>query len=128
MARTTGSALTALLWISSVGGQKLNYVQKIKARLMENSSLAQQLLPLQKELSSFLQIFRAHGYRRDVGCKASFAFLKFHRSILASDVGRTLTGGGYTNDTGMTDESCIAYCEEKGYIYAGTECKDNRAP
>lgn len=37
------------------------------------------------------------------------------------DVGRTLTGGGYTNATGMTDEACIAYCEKAGYIYAGTE-------
>lgn len=42
--------------------------------------------------------------------------LTFH-----SDIGRTLTGGGYTNNTGMTDESCIAYCEKAGYIYAGTE-------
>jgi hypothetical protein len=36
-------------------------------------------------------------------------------------VGRTLTGGGYTSATAMTDESCIAYCEKAGYIYAGTE-------
>lgn len=113
---------------SMASGQKLNYVQKITARLIENSSLAQKLLSLQRGLSLLLQIFQAHGHRRDVGCKASLAFLKFHRSFLASDVGRTLTGGGYTNATGMTDESCIAYCEKSGYIYAGTECKDNRAP
>ncbi|KAF8860151.1 hypothetical protein BDZ45DRAFT_688777 [Acephala macrosclerotiorum] len=37
------------------------------------------------------------------------------------DVGRTLTGAGYDNNTGMTDESCISYCEKLGYIYAGTE-------
>lgn len=38
-----------------------------------------------------------------------------------TDVGRTLNNGGYANATAMTDESCIAYCEKGGYIYAGTE-------
>jgi len=39
------------------------------------------------------------------------------------DVGRTLSQGGYDDDGGMTDESCIAYCSEQGYIYAGTEVR-----
>jgi hypothetical protein len=34
---------------------------------------------------------------------------------------RTLGGLSYTNATGMTDESCIAFCDEKGYYFAGTE-------
>jgi hypothetical protein len=38
-----------------------------------------------------------------------------------SDIGRTLTEGGYDDVIGMTDESCIAYCNANGYIYAGTE-------
>jgi hypothetical protein len=39
-----------------------------------------------------------------------------------SDVpGRTLTGGGYASDTLMTDEACITYCQNNGFIYAGTE-------
>lgn len=36
-------------------------------------------------------------------------------------VGRTLTGSSYSNTTTMTDESCIAFCSEGGFIYAGTE-------
>ena len=36
------------------------------------------------------------------------------------DVGRTLTDGGYDDDIGMTDESCIAYCDAAGFNYAGT--------
>lgn len=35
--------------------------------------------------------------------------------------GRTLTGGGYASDTLMTDEACIAYCQNNGFTYAGTE-------
>lgn len=39
-----------------------------------------------------------------------------------SDVpGRTLTGGGYASDTLMTDEACITYCQNNGFIYAGTD-------
>lgn len=38
-----------------------------------------------------------------------------------TDVGRTLTGGGYTDNVAMTDESCINYCNSGGFIYAGTE-------
>ena len=34
---------------------------------------------------------------------------------------RTLNAASYTNNTGMTDESCISYCNTLGYIYAGTE-------
>lgn len=37
------------------------------------------------------------------------------------DVGRTLTGGGYTDDVAMTDLSCITYCSNQGFTYAGTE-------
>jgi len=36
------------------------------------------------------------------------------------DVGRTLTQGGYDDVIGMTDESCIAYCDSLGFNYAGT--------
>jgi hypothetical protein len=34
---------------------------------------------------------------------------------------RTLAGPSYANATGMTEETCIAYCNTQGYIYAGTE-------
>lgn len=34
---------------------------------------------------------------------------------------RTLSGPSYTNNTGMTDESCIKYCDGLGFYYAGTE-------
>ncbi|KAF8862211.1 glyoxal oxidase-like protein [Acephala macrosclerotiorum] len=34
---------------------------------------------------------------------------------------KTLTGSSYVNTTGMTDESCISYCDGLGYYYAGTE-------
>lgn len=34
---------------------------------------------------------------------------------------RTLSGPSYTNTTGMTDETCIAFCDSQSYIYAGTE-------
>lgn len=35
--------------------------------------------------------------------------------------GRTLSGPSYTNTTGMTVETCIAFCDTQNYIYAGTE-------
>ena len=35
--------------------------------------------------------------------------------------GRTLTDATYTNTTGMTDESCVAFCTTGGFIFAGTE-------
>jgi hypothetical protein len=34
---------------------------------------------------------------------------------------RTLSGPSYVNTTGMTDETCIAFCNTQYYIYAGTE-------
>jgi hypothetical protein len=36
------------------------------------------------------------------------------------DVGQTLTNDGYNDIIGMTDESCVAYCDSLGYFYAGT--------
>jgi hypothetical protein len=41
--------------------------------------------------------------------------------ILNSDVGRTLTAGGYNDDTLMTIETCISYCSNRGLQYAGLE-------
>ncbi|KAG4411385.1 hypothetical protein IFR04_015473 [Cadophora malorum] len=38
-----------------------------------------------------------------------------------TEIGRTLNGASYTNTTTMTDESCINYCSERGFIYAGTQ-------
>lgn len=34
---------------------------------------------------------------------------------------RTLTGASYTNNTAMTEESCIAFCDSNGAYYAGVE-------
>lgn len=34
---------------------------------------------------------------------------------------RTLGSASYTDNAAMTDESCITYCTNQGYIYAGTE-------
>lgn len=34
---------------------------------------------------------------------------------------RTIGSASYTDNAAMTDESCITYCTNKGYIYAGTE-------
>jgi WSC domain len=34
---------------------------------------------------------------------------------------RVLSGSSYVNTTGMTDESCIKYCDGLGYYYAGSE-------
>ncbi|KAL3421446.1 WSC domain-containing protein [Phlyctema vagabunda] len=34
---------------------------------------------------------------------------------------RTLAGASYTSAAAMTDESCISYCANLGYIFAGTE-------
>lgn len=42
--------------------------------------------------------------------------------------------GGYTDNAGMTVESCISYCASKGYQYAGVQwyqecyCDSGRAP
>ncbi|KAG4437963.1 hypothetical protein IFR05_006544 [Cadophora sp. M221] len=38
-----------------------------------------------------------------------------------TEVGRTLNGASYTNTTAMTDESCISFCSDRGFIYAGTQ-------
>ncbi|KAJ6479618.1 copper radical oxidase [Mycena sanguinolenta] len=35
--------------------------------------------------------------------------------------GRTLTGASYTNTTGMTVQSCIAFCDSKQFVLAGVE-------
>ncbi|KAL2271185.1 hypothetical protein VTJ83DRAFT_556 [Remersonia thermophila] len=35
--------------------------------------------------------------------------------------GRTINSASYADGTGMTIESCIAYCESNGFPYAGTE-------
>ncbi|WPH02215.1 Hypothetical protein R9X50_00507000 [Acrodontium crateriforme] len=34
---------------------------------------------------------------------------------------RALTSASYTNNTGMTEESCISFCSSKSLIYAGVE-------
>lgn len=46
-----------------------------------------------------------------------------HRRIFYSDstVVRTLDGASFTNTTGMTVESCIGFCSEQSFIYAGVE-------
>ncbi|KAH7319166.1 hypothetical protein BKA65DRAFT_609130 [Rhexocercosporidium sp. MPI-PUGE-AT-0058] len=85
MVSKMGSALGALLWISSISTTHAAIIGKRDLVLPST-------LP---------------GSWKSQGCYV--------------DVGRTLTGGGYTNNTAMTDESCIAYCEKAGYIYAGTE-------
>lgn len=41
---------------------------------------------------------------------------------ITSDGGtRTLEGASYTNNTGMTDEACIAFCQSQSMYWAGTE-------
>jgi hypothetical protein len=40
---------------------------------------------------------------------------------LFSDVGRTLSSASYTDNIAMTVESCISFCGNRGYQYAGTE-------
>ncbi|KAI0697984.1 copper radical oxidase [Cytidiella melzeri] len=35
--------------------------------------------------------------------------------------GRTLASASFTNTTGMTTESCISFCDQQGFVYAGTE-------
>ena len=34
---------------------------------------------------------------------------------------RTLGAASYSDNAAMTDESCIAFCSSKNYVYAGTE-------
>lgn len=34
---------------------------------------------------------------------------------------RALSGASYANSTGMSQESCIAFCAQSGYNYAGVE-------
>lgn len=33
----------------------------------------------------------------------------------------TLQGANYTDPNSMTEEGCVAYCDARGYIYAGLE-------
>ena len=35
--------------------------------------------------------------------------------------GRTLSSAAFTNATGMTIESCVGFCNDQSYVYAGTE-------
>jgi hypothetical protein len=35
--------------------------------------------------------------------------------------GRTLSGASYSDNTAMTVETCIAYCDTQSYIYSGVE-------
>lgn len=32
---------------------------------------------------------------------------------------RALQGASYANSTGMTEQSCISFCSDKGFVYAG---------
>lgn len=61
------------------------------------------------------------GSRKDAIRK--FKLLRKHKLCLPdlSDVGRTLSSGGYNDNANMTIENCINYCSTHGYIYAGTE-------
>lgn len=34
---------------------------------------------------------------------------------------RSLTGAAFTDTTAMTVESCVNFCDSKGFIYAGVE-------
>lgn len=75
--------------------------------------------------SLLLQLYLARGHTKDAMCKscsseASTSIVSLKLTSLGSDVGRTLTGASYSNST-MTDEQCVAYCDSKGFIYAGTE-------
>ena len=54
--------------------------------------------------------------------------LPVYRRVLCSPLvcrdnvqGRALTGANYVNATGMTVESCITFCDDNDYIYAGLE-------
>ena len=38
-----------------------------------------------------------------------------------TDVGRTINGASYIDNTKMTQEACVTYCDGKGYAYAGVE-------
>ena len=54
-------------------------------------------------------------------CAYGLGLHTYMLTCLHSDVGRTLSAGGYIDDTLMTDESCISYCSGLGLQYAGVE-------
>jgi hypothetical protein len=71
---------------------------------------------------------RAHGLPKDaireyrmhalfLGAFILILILMISDSVYA----RVFAGATYTDTAGMTDESCILFCEGKGFIYAGTE-------
>jgi hypothetical protein len=78
-------------------------------------------LQSQKEVLLCLQRFLVVGYPKDVTCKFLSIPPDFTESSLVRDVGRTINQASYTSNTAMTDEACITYCSNLGYIYAGTE-------
>ncbi|KAH8764645.1 hypothetical protein BGZ57DRAFT_857466 [Hyaloscypha finlandica] len=51
-----------------------------------------------------------------------------------TEIGRTLNGATYSNDTAMTDESYISFCSAKDFLYAACEyasqcfCDSKRVP
>jgi hypothetical protein len=67
------------------------------------------------------QLFQALGPIRVATCMSQNYNYLDARSLISSEVGRTLSGASYSNDTTMTDESCINYCSALGFLYAGTE-------
>ena len=75
-----------------------------------------------REISSSQLSYPATGVLKAATCTFSrLKVLLWKYLIHFRDVGRTLTGASYSNITGMTIESCIAYCDSQGFIYAGTE-------
>jgi hypothetical protein len=44
-----------------------------------------------------------------------------YQGCYADGAPRTLAGPAFANNTGMTARQCITFCDNQGYIFAGTE-------
>lgn len=109
------TSLRAALVLSLVSLLKISLSSHCNKALHSFSSAMQAQALLQPPISL------ARGLIKDAGCMLSIFYVFYTKLINHhSDIGRTLTGSSFSNST-MTNELCVNFCNDNGYIYAGTE-------
>ncbi|KAF7361017.1 hypothetical protein MSAN_01131900 [Mycena sanguinolenta] len=84
-------------------------------------ALALSVIPSCFASSNHIRLSRDHHRRQSVPTSLPGNWTSKGCYTDGQAAGRTLTGASYTDTTGMTVESCIAFCDGKGWVLAGVE-------